>query len=514
MFYQFIQSFAVVTCVLALGVNPTQAQPPYNVLFVAADDLRTDLGCYGHSLVKTPNLDRLAQRGLLFERAYCQQAVCNSSRASIMTGRRVDSLRIWDLRTHFRDTVPKAVTLAEHFKNQGYFTQDVGKIFHNWIHQLHGDPQSWSVPAQMHFASHSSDKPQLQQPLPENLASDPKCECRDVPDEAYFDGRVAKLAVQALRECATRSQPFFLAVGFWKPHAPMNAPKKYWDLYRPEEIMTPANSDWPADAPRIAWHNSREILGEGTNARVLSDQAMREIRHGYLANISYLDEQVGKVLSELDRLQLGQRTIVVFWSDHGFHLGEHSLWAKTSNFELDTRVPLIMAIPDSLRAALLSSRPLQTTTSKSKVADADGTVGRTDSLVELLDLYPTLVELCGLKRSQDCEGVSLVPILLDQSSTVRQAALSQHPRPAYYQDQPTAMGYSIRTATHRYTEWRDWTTGQTIARELYDHHQDAGETVNRANQKDASNEVDRHAVMLRSMQPIVVPDWKNEITPE
>ena len=506
----FVRHLAIVFCILVFCVNPTQAQPPYNVLFIAADDLRTDLGCYGHPLVKTPNLDRLAQQGLLFERAYCQQALCNPSRASIMTGRRLDSLRIWDLRTHFRESVLGAVTLAEHFKNQGYFTQNIGKIFHNWVHNVHGDPQSWSVSAQMHFASHASDEPQLDQPLPKNFASDPKCECRDVPDEAYFDGRVAQLAVQALQGFATQSKPFFLAVGFWKPHAPMNAPKKYWDLYNPEDIISPANSHWPTDAPRIAWHNSREILGEGKNARELSLEAMREIRHGYLANISYLDEQVGKVLGELDRLALRQRTIVVFWSDHGFHLGEHSLWAKTSNFELDTRVPLVMAIPDSLRKSFLSNRPLQTTTSNSKVADADRRIGRTDSLVELLDLYPTLVELCGLKHNQDCEGVSLVPVLMDSSSTVRQAALSQHPRPAYYQDQPTAMGYSIRTATHRYTEWRDWTTGQTIDRELYDHHQDSEETVNRANQKDASSEVDRHAAILGSMRPIVVPGWKNE----
>jgi len=328
---------AFVLSVLAvLGIVPVaRAQTPYNVLFIAADDLRCDLGCYGHPLVKTPNIDRLAQRGLLFERAYCQQAVCNPSRASILTGRRIDSLRVWNLQTHFRDTTPSAVTLPEHFKNSGYFTQNVGKIFHNWRQKIQGDPQSWSVPAQMHFASHSSDEPQVEQPWPANSAVDPKCECRDVPDEAYFDGRVAALAVDALQDCAKKSEPFFLAVGFWKPHAPMNAPKKYWDLYRRDKIPMPENNRWPTEAPRIAWHNGREILGEGKNARELTDDAVREIRHGYLANISYLDAQIGKVLNELDRLQMTDRTIVVFWSDHGFHLGEHTLWAKTSNFELD-----------------------------------------------------------------------------------------------------------------------------------------------------------------------------------
>lgn len=508
-FIRYTCSLTVVAIVVMGSADLTRAHSPYNVLFIAADDLRCDLGCYGHPLVKTPNLDGLAQRGLLFERAYCQQAVCNPSRASIMTGRRVDSLQIWDLPTHFRDKAPEAVTLPEYFKSSGYFTQNVGKIFHNWRQQIQGDPQSWSVPAQMHFASHGTDKPQVDQPWPDNSAHDPKCECRDVPDEAYFDGRAAALAIDAMRDCATKSQPFFLAIGFWKPHSPMNAPKKYWDLYRRDEIPLPANSKWPTDAPRIAWHNSREILGEGKNARELSDEATREIRHGYLANISYLDAQVGKVLEELDRLQMTDRTIVVFWSDHGFHLGEHTLWAKTSNFELDTRVPMIIALPHALRVKLELSRSASPLPGpKSSQAKPASSISKTGSIVELLDLYPTLVELCGLKMPSECEGVSLVPVLCDSKATVRQAALSQHPRPAYYQDQPTAMGYSIRTTTHRYTEWREWETGNTLAKELYDHRQDTSETINLANQADAQDEVKRHQELLNGMHPLVAPHWK------
>lgn len=494
-----IALFALAVISVMDCVDRAWPHAPYNVLFIAADDLRCDLGCYGHPLVKTPNVDRLAQRGLLFERAYCQQAVCNPSRASILTGRRIDSLRVWDLRTHFRDTTPRAVTLPEHFKKSGYFTQNVGKIFHNWLHQIQGDPQSWSVPAQMHFASHATDKPQLDQPWPASSAVDPKCECRDVSDEAYFDGRVAALAVDALRSCAANSQPFFLAVGFWKPHSPMNAPKKYWDLYQRDEILMPSNDSWPTDTPRIAWHNSREILGEGKNARQLSSDAIREIRHGYLANISYLDAQIGKVLNELDRLRMADRTIVVFWSDHGFHLGEHTLWAKTSNFELDTRVPLILSLPESLRTKLEQRRD----TSKPPAS-----TGRTSSIVELLDLYPTLVELCGLQPQNECEGVSLVPVFCDSTATVREAALSQHPRPAYYQDRPTAMGYTIRTNTHRYTEWRDWNTGNTLARELYDHRKDAEETRNLAHQSDAQSELIKHENLLNGMQPRVAPHGK------
>jgi iduronate 2-sulfatase len=495
---------AVAALVAVNCVNLAWSQPPFNVLFIAADDLRCDLGCYGHPLVKSPNIDRLAHRGLVFERAYCQQAVCNPSRASVLTGRRIDSLRVWDLRTHFRDTTPNAVTLPEHFKNHGYFTQNVGKIFHNWLHQIQGDPQSWSVPAQMHFASHGTDKPLLDQPWPASSAVDSKCECRDVPDEAYFDGRVAALAIDALRSCAANSsQPFFLAVGFWKPHAPMNAPKKYWDLYQRSEILLPANNVWPTDTPKIAWHNSREILGEGQNARELSDDAIREIRHGYLANISYLDAQIGKVLDELDRLQMTDRTIIIFWSDHGFHLGEHTLWAKTSNFELDTRVPLILSLPQSLRTALEQLRD-----PSKPVSSPVQSTSRTSSIVELLDLYPTLVELCGLQPQKECEGVSLVPTLCDSTATVREAARSQHPRPAYYQDHPTAMGYSIRTNTHRYTEWRDWETGNTLAKELYDHRQDTEETRNLAHQSDARSELMKHENLLHRTKPLVAPQWK------
>lgn len=436
-------------------VIPTALAAPdrLNVLFIAADDLRCDLASYGHSQVKTPNLDKLAARGVQFDRAYCQQAVCNPSRASLLTGLRPDTLRIWDLPTHFRDVMPDVVTLPQHFKNAGYFTQNIGKLFHNWIHEVQGDPVSWSVPAEMHFANHGSDKPVVAGTVPPDLASDVKCERIDVPDEAYFDGRVAAKSVAALSELKAKGQPFFFAVGFWKPHSPFNAPKKYWDLYDRAQIPLPDPAGWPVDAPRVAWHNSREILTD--KQRELSEDAVREIRHGYLANISYLDAQVGKVIDELDRLGLAERTVIVFWSDHGFHLGEHTLWAKTSNFENDARVPLIIAPP------------------KTKHAGA-----KTQALAELVDLYPTLIDLCSLPKVKGLEGRSLVPVLNDPKQSVKAAAYSQHPRPAYYKGQPETMGVSARTERYRYTEWRDFKTGEIVARELYDHLHDPQETRN------------------------------------
>ncbi len=441
-------AFLVLSAPVARG-----ADKPVNVLFIAADDLRCDLGCYGHPLVKTPNIDRLASRGVLFERAYCQQALCNPSRASLMTGRRPDTLQLWNLSNHFRDQIPDVVTLPQHFKNHGYFAQDIGKIFHNWRTEIQGDPASWSVPAVMHFGRHGDDKPKSNEPLPANLAKDPKCECRDLPDEAYYDGRIAALAVEALRERRQADSPFFLAVGFWKPHSPFNAPRQYWDLYQRDQIPLPPNPDWPENAPRIAWHNSRELLGDP--ARTLSEDAVREIRHGYLAAISYLDAQIGKVLDELDRQQLADNTIVVFWSDHGYHLGEHSLWAKTSNFDLDAHVPLIIAMPDGQSAGQ-----------------------RTVALAELLDLYPTLVDACQLPPRPQLQGTSLIPVIRDTRNSVKQAAMNQHPRPAYYGQKMDAMGYSIRTDRFRYTQWREPTTDALLACELYDHEHDPAETIN------------------------------------
>lgn len=474
--------FLLALCWMAVSAAAPAAEK-LNVLFIAADDLRNDLACYGHPMVKTPNLDRLAKRGLVFDHAYCQQAVCNPSRASLLTGRRLDSLRIWDLPTHFRNTAPDAITLPQHFKNNGYFTQNIGKMFHNWIHEVQGDPDSWSVPAVMHFANHGADKPQVEGDLPLSSAVDPKCECRDVPDEAYFDGRVATLAVKALAELKEKQEPFFLAVGFWKPHSPFNAPKKYWDLYKREEIAMPDPAGWPDGAPRIAWHNSREILSD--KQRKLSPDAIREMRHGYLANISYMDAQIGRVLDELDHQGLAEKTVIVFWSDHGYHLGEHTLWAKTSNFELDARVPLIITLPGSANAGK-----------------------HTPALAELMDLYPTLSDLCGLPAPTGTEGVSLEPVLKNTEAKVRSVALSQHPRPAYYKDAPAAMGYSIRSQTHRYTEWRDWKSGKTIATELYDHEEDPAETRNLAMDQDQEAVVKQHAAQLQSVNPLVRPGWK------
>ncbi|MFM9090655.1 MAG: sulfatase [Verrucomicrobiota bacterium] len=453
---------------LALAVSAVAAPGPArpNVLLLLADDLRPELAGYG-SPALTPNLERLARRGVRFERAYCQQAVCNPSRSSFLTGLRPDTLGLWNNGTHFRELRPDVTTLPQHFRNHGYVTRNVGKVFHNWHTREKGDARSWSAPEFLHYATHGADAPQVEGPLPPNLASGggrqytdvPLTECRDVPDEAYYDGRVAAEAVRVLREI--RDRPFFLAVGFWKPHAPFNAPKRYWDL-DDRARLPPVDLRAPAGAPELALHDGREILGLPGPGRISPDAALvAEMRHGYFANISYLDAQLGKVLDALDASGVASRTVVVFAGDHGFHLGEHGLWGKTSNFELDARVPLLIALPGSGPRGVA-----------------------TRAFAELVDLFPTLNAACGLPAVPGLDGLSLLPVLRDPAAAVKPAAFSQHPRPAYYDREPAkvprAMGYSVRTDAVRYTEWRDWASGSVIARELYDAFADGGETRNRA----------------------------------
>lgn len=449
----------IVRCIAAallvgsvLSVQSSAAALKQNVLFIMADDFRPELATYGSPAI-TPNLDRLAKRTVQFDRAYCQQAVCNPSRSSLLTGRRPDTLRIWNNGTHFRELNPDVMTLPLWFKQHGYDTRCVGKIFHNWHTKEKGDARSWSAPEFLYYETHGEDSARVSGPLPPNVASPsprqytsvPLYECRDVPDEAYYDGRVAAEAVRVLAE--VKDKPFFLAVGFWKPHAPFNAPKKYWDLYDRAKLPS-LNPARPTGAPDIAFHDGRELRGIPPNQVTFTPEQAAEIRHGYLANISYLDAQLGKVLDALDRSDVGDRTVITFVGDHGYHLGEHGQWGKTSNFEYDAGVPFFIGAPG--RAASGKS---------------------TRCFAELVDLFPTLVDLCGLPKPPGLEGLSLVPTLIEPARLTKTAAFTQHPRPAYYDrepdKQPKAMGVSVRTAKVRYTEWRDWKSGAVIGRELY-----------------------------------------------
>jgi iduronate 2-sulfatase len=461
-----------------------------NVLFIMADDYRPELGCYA-SLALTPNLDQLAKRSIKFNRAYCQQAVCNPSRSSLLTGLRPDTLGLWNNGTHFRELRPDIVTLPQHFKQQGYDTRCCGKIFHNWHTKEKGDPRSWSQPEFLHYANHGTDVPEVSGVVPENLAkhtADKRygstlsflSECHDVPDEAYFDGRVANEAVKNLQTLPA-DKPFFLAVGFWKPHAPFNAPKKYWDLYQRDQLPK-LNPERPSHAVDIAFHDSSEVLGKGSNHFEPTTEQAAEMRHGYFANISYMDAQIGRVLDALAKHPAASNTLIVFFSDHGYHIGEHNLWGKTSCFEYDARVPMLVHLPNK-------------------------TTGTTDALVELVDVFPTVTELAGISTPSGLDGKSFAKIVNDPQLPGKEYAITQHPRPAYFDRTPSkrveVMGYSLRTASHRYTEWRDWTTGKAIAKELYHAEKDPAELNNLADQPSSAEIRAKVQALLEKNHPVL-----------
>jgi iduronate 2-sulfatase len=436
----------------ALGAAGAAPQKP-NVLFIAVDDLRPELGCYGRGYIKSPNIDRIAKQGMTFNRAYCQQAVCSPSRSSLLTGTRPDTTKVWDLVTHFRDALPNVVALPHHFRKNGYFVQGMGKIYHPGF----DDPQSWSTPWQTPNAPTYALKqtPAIKDDdvLPKNnkKKGGAAFEAADVADNTFRDGMVAELAVSTLRNLSKKPEPFFLAVGFSKPHLPFVSPKKYWDLYDPAQIKLAPNPFHPKDAPEYALSSSGELRNyvgmpkEGP----IPDNLARQLKHGYYAAVSYTDAQIGKVLDELDRLGLRKNTIIVLWGDHGWKLGEHGEWCKHSNVENDTNAPLLLSVPGMKNAGK-----------------------RTDALVEFVDVYPTLSELAGMPLPSHLEGTSFKPLLDDPNRPWKTAAFSQYPR-------LHLMGYSMRTDRYRFTVWvgrKDHSKVDAI--ELYDHQTDPQENTN------------------------------------
>jgi arylsulfatase A-like enzyme len=482
---------AVVVCVsVGAGAQEAAKGTRYNVLFIAVDDLKPLLGCYGESLVRSPNIDALARRGVAFTRAYCQQAVCSPSRASVMTGRRPDSTKVYDLVTHFRKALPQVVTLPQRFKEEGYFAASVGKIYHPGV----DDAPSWSVPNDykvggkffdpnlVHETRKAGAKPAPAEEGEEGGDSDepgggkgepfargPSFTIADVADDELPDGKIAKYAIEMLR--ASKDKRFFIAAGFLRPHLPFVAPRRYYEIYPPDSIKLAENPRPPMDAPTPAMHNSAELRSYKDipkKQEPIPEETARELIRGYYASATFVDAQVGRVLEELDRLGLRESTIVVLWGDHGWHLGDHGLWTKHTNFEEATRSPLIVSVPGMKSAA----------------------GARCDALVELVDIYPTLCELAGVAKPAELEGASFARLLERPDQGFKSAALSQFPRGK------TLMGYSMRTERYRYTEWREKGTGKVTARELYDHEQDPREDENVAAREGNKQLVERlHAQM-------------------
>lgn len=505
----------------ALRAADTTPQKP-NVLFIAIDDLRPELGCYGKNYIQSPNIDSLAKNGIVFNHAYVQQSVCSPSRTVVMTGVRPDTSKVWDLVTHFRTALPNVVTLGQCFQQNGYFVQGMGKIYHVSM----PDPPTWSVP----WVTPKADVYALpedaalvgKEMLPagtkpgtqvdpdgakgDNAGAEPSSysipgtgnstnpvsasavgtgkkgkkkggaeeggkanirgpiyECADVPDNTFTDGKVADLAVDALKDLAAnpKHQPFFLAVGFIKPHLPWVSPKKYWDMYDPAKIDLAPNQFLPIDAPPYAIDPNdgevRSYKGIPPSGPV-PPEVQHKFKQAYFAGVSYSDAQVGKVISELKRLGLDKNTIIILWGDHGWKLGEHSAWGKHTNVENDVNAPLILSVPGMKNA---------------------GT--HTDALVEFVDIYPTLCDLAGLPKPGHLEGTSFTPLLENPDLPWKSAAFSQYPRGGAKTGGRSLMGYTMRTDRYRFTVWvgrQDHTYVDAI--ELYDHKTDPQENYNLA----------------------------------
>ncbi len=518
----------------ALQMFAQQANKP-NVLFIAIDDLKPILGCYGDKMVKTPNIDRLAKMGTVFQSNYCQQAVCGPTRASLMTGKRPDYTKVWDLKTPMRNVNPDILSLPQYLITQGYSTQGIGKIYDPRDVDNDLDKPSWSVPyykksedyydktnglpVNVEYQSAESKKQaakfaiegeskglkgkELKQYINERVR--PTTECLDVPDNAYEDGAIALKAKDILGKLSQSNQPFFFGVGFHKPHLPFVSPKKYWDLYKREDMPVAKFQEKSKNGVDMAYHSASEMRLYTDIPELLSftDQKpfgltlplakQKELIHGYYAAVSYTDAQVGILLNTLDSLGLTKNTIIVLWGDHGWHLGDHNLWCKHTNFEQATHSPLIISAPGF----------------KS---------GNTNSMTEHIDIFPTVCDLAGVKVPEVLDGKSLKSIMKSPKNTVKEFAVSQYPRTATTSETErlgyaTAkyMGYSFRNERYRYTVWMGenyrsnmpFKKELVIGTELYDYKVDPDETINVVNEK-------KYATISKELEGKMIQFFKSQ----
>jgi arylsulfatase A-like enzyme len=503
-----------------------------NILFIAVDDLKPILGCYGNTIIKTPNIDRLAKMGTVFMSNYCQQAVCGPTRASIMTGKRPDYTKVWDLKTKMRDINPDILSLPQYLISQGYSTQGIGKIYDSRCVDKKMDEPSWSVPYYNYFkteekyyaketgmpilgAYQSLETKELalkftkegqEKGLKDKELDDfvtksikPSIECVDVPDNAYNDGANALRALEILEKLKSDTKPFFFAVGFSKPHLPFVAPKKYWDLYKREDMPLAAFQEKSKNSVEVAYHNAGEIRAYTDIPPLLSftDQKdfglslpvdkQKELIHGYYASVSYTDAQVGKLLDKLDALGLTKNTIIILWGDHGWHLGDHNLWCKHTNFEQATRTPMLIAAPGIAPSV-------------------------TNAPTEFVDIFPTLCDLAGVTIPKTIDGKSLMTLMNKKVKSVKEFSISQYPRSGNNSEterqgytSSKVMGYSLRDKRYRYTIWMNNNFRSTqpfnpefiVGTELYDYEKDPNETNNVVNEKEyKAVAVDLKAKML------------------
>lgn len=463
-----------------------------NVLFIPVDDLRTQLGCYGHSQMISPNIDRLASRGVIFERAYCQQPICMATRASLLSGYRPDHANIYSCKS-VKELMPDALTLNKHFANNGYQLWATGKVYHyasdhkiqfgdnyhlakgNWVGRGYLSEEAVKIVSES--AKALGDTTEDDEAGKKEDLRGPAYESPDVPDNAYVDGIQTEMAIAQLEKFSKSDKPFFMAVGYRKPHLPFCAPQKYWDMYNPDELKLANNPFLPKGATEFTYDNFNELRnyhGIPKDKNPLPDDLAKKIIHGYYACVSYTDAQIGKLLDSLDRLNLTKDTIIVLWGDHGWKLGEHGMWCKHTPFELDAHTPLIFSDPDMNMKG-----------------------ERINSMAEFVDIYPTLCELSGLEKPDHLEGDSLIPAILDPKTEIKTAAFTQWPKKDRENPDKVITAYSIVTDRYRYIEWTHNKSAKILARELYDHKTDPDENENLAENTANKETVEKLSNMLK-----------------
>lgn len=485
-----------------------------NILFVSIDDLGPNLGAYDNQIIVSPNIDAFAKTGTTFRNTYCQAAVCAPSRASLMTGLRPDSTRVWHLGDKFRKLHPTIVTMPQHFNKNGYHTVCIGKIFHNYM----PDSVSWDEPdlrpyqylrpewlkrdGETFYVNEETqrlqkikrDKKIAERPnyYADGWNNGPAWEMEDVHDTLYFDGAQTELAKRTLTRLSKQDKPFYLALGYFRPHLPFAVPRKYWDYYNRDSIPLASNPFVPKLSPVMSMNSMYELRGydgfsmlRHPTINIMNEDTARILKHGYYASVSYVDELFGQVIQQLKDLNLYDNTIIILWGDHGWKLGEHNGWCKQSNFNIDIHVPMIVHYPNQPNAGQ-----------------------QTFGITELIDMFPSLCDLAGIDKPSYLQGTSFVPLVENPNQDWKSAAFSQfHRRPKVTPDGKRYMGYSIRTITHHFVEWYYWDhkkgqRGELATTELYDILKDPQENENVASKSENSS-------IIKELSDQLAKGWKS-----
>lgn len=514
----------IITSVLFLAdfqQSETKIQDPPikpNILLISIDDLRPELGCYGNNEAKTPHIDALAEHAMTMLNTHCQAAVCAPSRASTMLGYRPDSTRVWHLGDEFRKIDPDAVTMPQYFHKTGYYTVNIGKIFHNFMpdsiswdepdlrpypyntepHRNRDGETYWYTKESKAIQEAARNKLLKKVDSPHELYADgwnhgPAIEVADLPDSIYYDDKQTTLALETLKRIKDKTRPFFMGLGYYRPHLPFVVPKKYWDLYPKGSVSPPPNPKLPKNVPVMSSSSNYELRAYHTQHKInrpedapLPKQYVDSLRRGYYASVSFIDAQVGRIIEGLKEMGIYKNTIIVLWGDHGWKLGDHNGWGKQTNFRIDTHTPLII-----------------------KTANQK-TGKRIKALSELVDIFPTICDLAGVEKAEYFQGTSLKTLFKNPNHPWKDAVFSQFRRRARMsRDGHEYMGYSMQTKRYHYVEWYTWdnstkTRGDFAAAELYDHEVDFYETKNIAQNPD-------NTVLVRELSKKLNEGWRGAL---